>query len=67
MLRCRFSCTSTHASFYPAVCSHRLYDDDDGDDDDGDDDDDDDDDADADAVDIADDTKVSFWSLFNSP
>jgi len=47
----------------------RCYDDDD-DDDDGDDDDDDDgddDDDDDDDVDIADDTKVSFLSLYNSP
>ena len=60
MLRCRFSCTSTHASCYAAVDSLALphmrhatlhHDDDDGDDD----------------VDIADDTKVSFLSLFNSP
>ena len=47
MLRCRYSCTSTHASFYAAVCSHPFFDDDD--------------------VDIADNTKVSFLSLFNSP
>ena len=52
MLRCgRFSCTSTR---------------DDDDDDDGDDDHDDNHDDDVD-VDIADDTKVSVLSLFNSP
>ena len=52
MLHCgRFSCTPTHDD----------DDDDDDDDDVGDDDDDDDDD-----VDIADDAKVSFLSLFSS-